>query len=72
MKSFALVDKGLDVISRIVHDIDIKDEKFSAPEAHVIEMIIKGIRNRALPDSETLEQGMAIFEALYLSLTGKH
>lgn len=71
-KSFGLVDKGLDVLSRIVHDIDIKDGKFAAPEAHVIEMIIKGIRNRALPDSETLEQGMAIFEALYLSITEKH
>ncbi len=71
-KSFGLVDKGLDALSRIVHDIDIKDGKFSAPEAHVIEMIIKGIRNRALPDSETLEQGMAIFEALYLSITEKH
>jgi hypothetical protein len=72
MKSFALADKGLDTLARIVHDIDIKDGKFSAPEAHVIEMIIKGIRNRALPDSETLEQGMAIFEALYLSITEKH
>jgi hypothetical protein len=52
-------------------NIDIKDGKFSAPEAHVIEMIIKGIRNRALSDSETLEQGMAIFEVLYLSITEK-
>lgn len=71
-KSFGLVDKGLDALARIVHDIDIKDGKFAAPEAHVIEMIIKGIRNRALPDSETLEQGIAIFEALYLSITEKH
>jgi len=71
MKRFALVDKGLDALARIVHDIDIKDEKFAASEARVIEMIIKGIRNRALPDSETLEQGIAVFEALYLSLTGK-
>lgn len=71
-KSFNLVDKGLDALCRIVHDIDIKDGKFAASEAHVIEMIIKGIRNRALPDSETLEQGIAIFEALYLSITEKH
>jgi len=71
-KSFDLADKGLDALCRIVHDIDIKDGKFAASEAHVIEMIIKGIRNRALPDSETLEQGMAIFEALYLSITEKH
>jgi hypothetical protein len=70
-KSFGLDDKGLDALSRIVHDIDMKDGKFSSQEAHVVEMIIKGIRNRALPDSETLEQGMAIFEALYLFLTEK-
>jgi hypothetical protein len=71
-KSFGLADEGLNTLSRIVHDIDIKDGKFSAPEAYVIEMIIKGIRNRDLPDSETLEQGMAVFEALYLSITQKH
>lgn len=72
VKSFDLADKGLDSLSRIVHDIDIKDGKFVASEAHVIEMIIKGIRNRTLPDSETLEQGIAVFEALYLSMTEKH
>ena len=72
MKSFGLADKGLEALSRIVHDIDIKDGKFAVQESHVIEMIIKGIRNRALPDSETLEQGIAIFEALYLSITEKH
>lgn len=70
-RSFDLADKGLDALSRIVHDIDIKDGKFGAPEAHVLEMILKGIRNRALPDSETLEQGIAVFEALYLSMTEK-
>ncbi|MDO8948474.1 MAG: chromate resistance protein [Desulfocapsaceae bacterium] len=72
LKSFGLAEKGLTYLAGIVHDIDIKDGKFAVPEAHVIEMIIKGIRNRALSDSETLEQGMAIFEALYLSITEKH
>lgn len=71
LKSFGLTEKGLTYLAEIIHDIDMKDRKFSAPEAHVIEMIIKGIRNRALPDGETLEQGMAIFEALYLSITEK-
>ncbi len=70
-KSFELADQGLDALGRIVHDIDIKDGKFAAPEAHVIEMIIKGIRNRSLPDNETLEQGIAVFEALYLSISEK-
>lgn len=71
IRNFELEDKGLAHLAGIVHDIDIKDGKFAAPEAHVIELIIKGIRNRALSDTETLEQGMAIFEALYLSITEK-
>ena len=69
IKSFAVAAKGLSQLSRIVHDIDIKDGKFAAPEAHGVEMVLKGIRNRALSDSLTLEQGVAVFEALYLSLT---
>ena len=72
VKSFNLADKGLESLSRIVHDIDIKDGKFAASEAHVVEMIIKGIRTQALADSETLEQGIAVFEALYLSMTEQH
>jgi hypothetical protein len=72
LRSFALTAPGLDVLAGIVHDIDIKDGKFAAPEAHVVEMIIKGIRNRALTDSETLEQGITVFEALYLSITENH
>ncbi len=72
IRVFGLEDMGLAYLAGIVHDIDIKDGKFAAPEAQVIEMILKGIRNRDLSDSETLEQGMAIFEALYLSISEKH
>lgn len=67
-KSFGLSAKGLDSLAAIVHDIDIKDGKFAAPETQGVEMILKGIRNKALSDSDTLEQGIAVFEALYLSL----
>jgi hypothetical protein len=72
ISQFGLTEKALSVLSGIVHNIDIKDEKFPAPEAHVVELILKGIRSRALPDNEALEQGMAVFEALYLSITEKH
>ena len=72
IKSFGLEEKGLTSLSRIVHDIDIKDGKFAVHEAYGVEMIIKGIRNMALSDNETLEQGIAIFEALYLSMTEKY
>lgn len=71
IKSFDLVDQGLEVLAKIVHDIDIKDGKFATAEASGIEMIIKGIRNKNLPDIEALEQGMAIFESLYLATKEK-
>ncbi|KAB2927773.1 MAG: chromate resistance protein [Leptonema illini] len=69
VQSFGLADRGLSRLAGIVHDIDIKDGKFAAAEAPTVEMIIRGIRNRDLPDEEALEQGMAVFEALYLSLS---
>jgi hypothetical protein len=71
-KSFDLADKGLDHIAAIVHDIDIKDRKFAVPETRGVEMILKGIRNKGLSDGETLEQGIPVFEALYLSITESH
>jgi hypothetical protein len=69
VQSFGLADRGLSRLAEIVHDIDIKDGRFAAAEAPTVEMIIRGIRNRNLPDLEALEQGMAVFEALYLSLS---
>ncbi len=72
VSSFALTTKGLSQIAAVVHDIDIKDRKFAAPETHGVEMILKGIRNKQLSDSDTLEQGIAVFEALFLSLSESH
>ncbi|MDK9709423.1 MAG: chromate resistance protein [Desulforhopalus sp.] len=72
VESFGLTSKGIDTLAAIVHDIDIKDGKFAMPETLGVEMILKGIRNKTLSDGETLEQGMAVFEALYLSLTEKN
>jgi hypothetical protein len=71
VQSFGLADRGLSRLAGIIHDIDIKDGRFAAAEAPTVEMIIRGIRNRNLPDLEALEQGMAVFEALYLSLSEK-
>ena len=71
VQSFGLADHGLSRLAEIVHDIDIKDGRFAAAEAPTVEMIIRGIRSRNLPDLEVLEQGMAVFEALYLSLSEK-
>ena len=71
LQSFAIQDKAVQRMAQNVHDIDMKDDKFQTLESRGIEMILKGIRNRALSDGETLEQGIAVFEALFASLVEK-
>ena len=67
VKSFGLKDKILKKMSEIVHDLDLKDEKYKAAEAKGLEDILAGIRKTAKDDRDALEKGMAIFEMLYVS-----
>ncbi|MBI5694510.1 MAG: chromate resistance protein [Nitrospirae bacterium] len=67
MKSFGLKDKALKSVAEVVHELDVKDGRYNAPEARGIEEILSGIRKMARDDKEALEKGMAIFEMLYAS-----
>jgi hypothetical protein len=68
MKSFGLRDRTLKKMAEIIHDLDMKDDKFNAGEAKGIEHILEGIRRTAADDRTALEQGMAVFEMLYASM----
>ncbi len=67
IKSFNLVDRRIKEIAAIVHELDIKDDKFKTPEAKGIEEILAGIRKTSKSDSDALERGIGIFEMLYES-----
>jgi len=67
IRSFGLKDKVLRKIAEIVHDLDMKDEKYKSAEAMGLEDILRGIRMTAKNDAEALEKGMAVFEMLYVS-----
>ena len=67
LKSFSLKDKTLKKIAEIVHELDLKDDKFRTPEAKGIEDILSGIRKTLKDDHEALEKGMSIFEMLFVS-----
>jgi hypothetical protein len=58
-------------IAQIVHDLDLKESKYSAPEAAVIGRIIDGLRAVHADDATLLEQGIGMFEALSRSFEGK-
>ena len=67
--SFALKDRILQRISRIIHDIDLHEDKHRSLEADGVEVILSGIKKTATSDSSALERGMDVFEALYASFT---
>lgn len=64
---FAIDDPAVARIAEIVHDLDLKDGKFGAPEAATIGLAIDGLQLSSMDDSVLLEQGMTLFEALYRS-----
>ncbi len=67
VKSFGIKDKAVKKIAEIVHDVDVKDDKYGKPEATGVEDILAGIRKTAKNDTDGLERGMAAFEMLYQS-----
>lgn len=67
IKSFNIKDRQVKKIARVVHEIDVKDDKYKNPEARGIEEILIGIRKSLKDDVDVLEKGMGIFEMLYKS-----
>lgn len=70
LKRFGLSDiKGLRELAEIVHDIDLKDDKFHRLEAAGLNAIINGLCETLRDDRKLLQQCSAIFEGLYSLLS---
>ncbi len=71
LKRFGLSEsKGLRELAEIVHDIDLKDDKFHRLEAAGLNAIINGLSQTLRDDRKLLQQCSAIFDGLY-SLLGQ-
>jgi hypothetical protein len=71
LKRFGLTDiPGLRELAQIVHDIDLKDDKFNRLEAVGLNAIIKGLSESLHDDRKLLHQCGAIFDGLF-TLFGK-
>lgn len=70
VKAFGLKEKAVKKIAEIVHELDIKDDKYSNAESAGVEDILSGLRKAIKEDTELLEKGMSVFEMLYLSKAG--
>jgi hypothetical protein len=51
-------------LGRVVHDVDLRDERYGEPEAPGIALAVEGLRARHESDTELLEAGIALFAAL--------
>ena len=67
MARFGITDPAVARLAEIVHDLDLKDGKFGAPEAATLGIAIDGLQLSSPDDSVLLDQGMTLFEALYRS-----
>ncbi len=67
IKTFGIRDKSAKKISEIVHELDVKDDRYDNPESPGVEEVLAGIRKTAKNDREALERGMAVFAMLYAS-----
>ena len=60
-----LDDPALEAIAEIVHDIDLKEEKYGREETAGIKALINGICSTARDDEERIARGSAVFNDLY-------
>jgi hypothetical protein len=64
---FDIQEAAVARIAEIVHDLDLKDERFDAPERATVGAVIEGLQLAQVDDQELLTQGMALFDALFRS-----
>jgi hypothetical protein len=69
VKAFGIRDKAVKQIAEIVHDLDVKDDKYGNAGTSGVEEILSGIRKTGKDDLDALERGRAVFEMLYQSRT---
>jgi hypothetical protein len=65
IRRFRLRAKGLDTLARLVHAVDLKDDRFVVPEAAAVQRLVDGLRRQHDDDEVLLERGIEMIEALY-------
>jgi hypothetical protein len=68
LKHIKLSDPSLHAIAEIVHDIDLKDEKYGRPETSGIAAMINGIVSLNAADEQRVSEGSRLWESIYTAL----
>ena len=71
MQRFGVTERGVAAISRIVHDLDLKEHTYAMPEAAAVARLVDGLRATYRDDHVLLEHGVVVIEALYQSFAAE-
>jgi hypothetical protein len=64
LRRYELDDPALWEIARIVHEADLEDERYDAPEARGLDVLLRGL-SMVRSDEEMLELTGALYDGLY-------
>jgi hypothetical protein len=71
IRRFGLIDDlALSQMAEIVHDIDLKDDKFQRHEAAGLNAVVRGLGELLKDDRKLIRQSSVVFDGLY-ALLGK-
>ena len=62
---FGIEEAAVKRLARIVHDLDLKDARFGAPEAATVGAVIEGLQLAHADDDALLAHGIVLFDSLY-------
>lgn len=66
---FGITDRAATRLREVVHDLDLKDGKYAAPEAATLGAAIDGLQLSCADDHQLLDRGIILFEAMYRSFS---
>jgi hypothetical protein len=64
LRRYQLADPVLGAIARIVHEADLEDERYDAPEAPGVDVLLRGL-SMVRSDHEVLELSRPLYGGLY-------
>ncbi|HET8576275.1 MAG TPA: chromate resistance protein ChrB domain-containing protein [Methylomirabilota bacterium] len=71
LRRSGLRDRKLAAIAEIVHEADLRDQKYLRDEARGIDLALRGLLSAVKDDHEVLAYGMTLFDGLYAAIGEK-
>jgi hypothetical protein len=68
-KRFRIDHAAVRRIAHVVHDIDLNDDRYQDTHTQTVAAMVEGVRAAGRPDTDTLEDGIRLFESLFAGLS---